>query len=53
MSDFFSKSHRQLQREHNTTRLADRLLDSAVTERLSDKQSAFIHAEYVFSIYCG
>ncbi|MCH2352137.1 MAG: pyridoxamine 5'-phosphate oxidase family protein [Pseudomonadales bacterium] len=48
MSDFFSKSHRQLQREYNTTRLADRLLDSAVTERLSDKQSTFIHQRNMF-----
>jgi|TARA_B100000686_G_scaffold230908_1_gene238335 predicted pyridoxine 5'-phosphate oxidase superfamily flavin-nucleotide-binding protein len=48
MSDFFSISHRQLQKEYDTTHLADRLLGSAVTEQLSDKQSAFIHRLNMF-----
>ena len=48
MTDFFSTSHRQLQKEYDTTLMADRLLDSAVTEQLSTKQSAFIHRSNMF-----
>jgi len=48
MSDFYSPAQRQLQDEFQTRALADRLLESIVTDQLNGEQTAFIHAQNMF-----
>jgi len=48
MADFFTESQRRLQQEFETIELADRILEAAVSEALSDQQADFIHARNMF-----
>ncbi len=48
MTEFFTPTQRQMQAEFSTTALADRIVDAAVTETLSDEQTAFIHNRNMF-----
>ncbi len=45
---FFTKSHRQMQTEFGSTDLANRIVEAAVAEQLSDEQIDFIHTRNMF-----
>ncbi len=45
---FFTNSHRQMQTEFGSTALADRIVEAAVTEQLSETQTDFIHSRNMF-----
>ncbi|MGB2329639.1 MAG: pyridoxamine 5'-phosphate oxidase family protein, partial [Pseudomonadales bacterium] len=45
---FFTNSHRQMQTEFGSTALADRIVEAAVTEQLSETQTEFIHSRNMF-----
>ena len=48
MSDFFTATQRKLQHEFASTELADRLVEAAVNNELSDQQAQFIHSRNMF-----
>ncbi len=48
MRDFFTSAQRQLQGEFETTDLANRIVETVVTEELSDQQAEFIHSRNMF-----
>ena len=48
MSDFFTATQRKLQNEFASTDLADRILEAAVDNALSDQQAEFIHTRNMF-----
>ena len=48
MSDFFTETQRKLQNEFASTELADRILEAAVDNTLSDQQAEFIHTRNMF-----
>ena len=48
MSDFFTATQRKLQNEFASTELADRILETAVDNTLSDQQAEFIHTRNMF-----
>ncbi|MGR8930006.1 MAG: pyridoxamine 5'-phosphate oxidase family protein [Gammaproteobacteria bacterium] len=48
MSDFYSKHHRQLQDQHNTRNLADRLQQIIVEKQVSEQLRAFIESRDFF-----
>jgi len=48
MSDFFTATQRKLQHEFASTELADRIVEAAVNNELSDQQAQFIHSRNMF-----
>jgi|TARA_B110000879_G_scaffold60680_1_gene85126 predicted pyridoxine 5'-phosphate oxidase superfamily flavin-nucleotide-binding protein len=48
MSNFFTETQRKLQTEFGTVNLADRIVEAAVTEELSDQQAKFIDSRNMF-----
>ena len=48
MSDFFTATQRKLQHEFASTELADRIVEAAVNNELSDQQAEFIHSRNMF-----
>ena len=48
LGEFYTKSQRELQDQHDTHNLADALLSAAVAQEISERQSAFIESREFF-----